>query len=225
MDCETPAREVIIHVEKHVRQVVKQLAKKHPGKKLHEISWEDLLQGTCEFIAGHKDFRIQDPETGSGFIPMGNLPEPEAGRMRRVLYWNYELGHQILTERMLTQLKAEGVLPPEHEKRFKTALGRTYLKSSIELRQQQLRAFTQLERKMDKAKLEKLILRAKEVWKQNDIQQRKTHEADFEKYKILRDALHNPGGHNLLTSFTVDEPSTIKTPIEEFRKKLEDRIS
>ena len=213
------ATQAIAKVEKHCGAVLSKLQHQYPGKQLHEIPFRKVVTATALVLEKHPDFKLN---------PQDGQLEPIRGRS--YLYSSYEVGQTMYLHVVASQLKAEQLLPSQHEEIFKNAMGKLFSNPPHQYRKAQSESLEELVKKLGEEKSGKLLNRAYELWGQYgnewaDMhlgQNRKGKKAARLPEKIrkrLGDIFGNPASHHVFLSYYRRENSN---PLDSFRAGLKE---
>ncbi len=171
----------------------KAVTDKLPSKPIHEVPYEEIIRIAGQTLGDHTDFRTAQSNV---LVPI---------QRGKPIYSKFELAHKILTERVLSQLRAERLVQRKHLPLLRKALGELYARVPPEVRKEQLAAFNLLEKKMGPDDTNELVKRAGELWQTHAKQYEKAREAMSDEMKRLRlppEMFGNPTNHIVLTFAT-----------------------
>lgn len=169
-----PFRKAITASKEHANLVIKQL--KTP---LHETNIRTIIETTSDTLEKHPQFSRF--ETRPGIYP---------GTHGNQLYSHYEIGHQILLDRLIKRLKAKKQLPAKSEPLIRAIIGRLYYNVPKAEYKARLNAINRLERMLGTENAERLLQTI-----QNEMIAQSTEVSSIDKRKtksILDDMFYNP---------------------------------
>ncbi len=211
-----PLEKAAKKARKHAQFAIDAVLREKPGKQIHEVPFKEVAQIASRALSKHEDFVLRPSnDNRTPYLVLKQL-----GEKKPAPYAIHELGHQIIRARVISQLKAEDLLEPQHEKTVEQALGELDYNPPAREYRARIKAVKKLQRGLGKTKTNELLARAGEIWEQ--------HQSGgvFPEPNYLMHAFTNPG-INFPLSFiyrSTTRGAKKPNPTEQFKKQLEEHI-
>lgn len=174
-----PVKRAVEKVREHV-----ELVKKYIGRPLHEVPILDIKLAIVNTLKDHPDFQMLKSAQQTPYL------KPKIGEDE--LYADYEIGHHLLIDRLISKLRAEGKLQKQRENDVRAILGELYHNPPKSCIKKQITAINRLERRLGAQKTDELLktIRAEWISQGMEVAQHPTirHMSGDE----VSDVLHNP---------------------------------
>ena len=208
---ELPVKQAIQKVEEHVGEIKQVL----PRRPLHVIPLATILLATNEVLSRHPDFK--HVEKGN---PTSVLSPVKNGREQ---YSYYELGHNLLVDRVVSKLVAEKHLESRHAEKFKTFLGRLHYNPPASLARSQQSAFEEFERELSPDHLNALLVATHDAWAEQTHELHAVHLSGKDETEVggnLGDMFHNATSQRVLMLLDLKQLRRGMSPAEAIKLRL-----
>ncbi len=174
------AEDAIKKVKAHASLVIAESLKGHPGKKLHEIPFREIVLTANKVLAKNGLWRRS--KTGGRIRPLDKKGKES--------YSTYELGHTIILARVLSQLKAERRINSREATMLEKSLGKLRFNYPKRVYEKMISAVENMEKKLGKSQADSILERTKSIWLTHDYNKPFVHPNNEE--HLFEDSFKNP---------------------------------